>query len=111
MEKVKEDDRYVYYWDDETKRKIVKNKQLVYVTIHRPNHCRDCELRDLSIEGDWLCLPAGRKWIETQRDEPERIPEWCPLRSFPLKKNTDFCRNIPYANGWNDCIEEIKNGN
>ena len=32
---------------------------------------------------------------------------WCPLKSLPQTKNTDFSPNIVYANGWNDCLEEI----
>lgn len=32
----------------------------------------------------------------------------CHLKQLPQKKNTDFHPNIVYANGWNDCLEEIK---
>lgn len=30
-----------------------------------------------------------------------------PLKLMPRKKNKDFHPNIVYANGWNDCIDEI----
>lgn len=35
----------------------------------------------------------------------------CPLKPMPQKKNTDFHPNIVYANGWNDCLEEISGEN
>lgn len=30
------------------------------------------------------------------------------IKPLPKKKNTDFHPNIVYANGWNDCIEELE---
>lgn len=30
------------------------------------------------------------------------------LKPLPQKKNTDFHPNVVYANGWNDCLEELK---
>lgn len=30
------------------------------------------------------------------------------VKEMPKKKNTDFSPNIVYANGWNDCLKEIK---
>lgn len=30
------------------------------------------------------------------------------LKPLPQKKNPDFHPNVVYANGWNDCLKEIK---
>lgn len=77
----------------------------ILVLNDMPLDCTMCPLHDMSMTGDWLCLPAGHKWIMMK--EPMERPEWCPLMEMPKKKNTDFHPNIVYANGWNDCIEEI----
>lgn len=93
-------------WDVLAEHHNTTRRNKVILVMDEPMDCDHCPLHDLSsMRGDWICLPTD-KWIETQNDH--RKPEWCPLKDMPLKKNTDFCRNIPYANGWNDCIEEIR---
>ena len=83
-------------------------KKMSMLVMEEPRNCQECRLKDLSsMSGDKLCLGAGQRWIETQNEGKK--PEWCPLRDLPSKKNTDFCSNIVYANGWNACVEELQN--
>lgn len=41
-------------------------------------------------------------------------PEWCPLMDLPEKDNGDYPANTfdaGFAEGWNQCIDEITGGN
>ncbi len=88
-------------------RSIQRKAKKVMLVLDEPMDCTDCHLTDLSsMTGDKLCLAANKKWIETQN--VGKKPEWCPLRDIPMKKNTDFCANIVYANGWNACVDEVR---
>lgn len=75
-----------------------------------PTRCYDCPLYTSIDEGEYgFCDDRN---ILNQKEAQEKIrfnkkPGWCPLKSLPQKKNTDFHPNIVYANGWNDCLEEI----
>lgn len=92
---------------DNAKTRTKTRRKKVMLILEEPMDCTDCPLTDLSsMSGDKLCLAAGKKWIETQNEGKK--PEWCPLRDIPLKKNTDFCSNIVYANGWNACVDEVR---
>ena len=42
------------------------------------------------------------------------IPDWCPLMDLPEKDNGDYPANTfdaGFAEGWNQCIDEITGGN
>ena len=81
------------------------------LVIDMPDHCKNCPLHDISsMEGDWLCLAAGGKWIETQRTVPEQKPKWCPLRLLPRKlteADISWGEQRGYRGGWNNCLDEI----
>lgn len=41
-------------------------------------------------------------------------PDWCPLMDLPEKDNGDYPTNTfdaGFAEGWNQCIDEITGGN
>lgn len=41
-------------------------------------------------------------------------PDWCPLMDLPEKDNGDYPNNTfdaGFAEGWNQCIDEIAGGN
>ena len=71
---------------------------------------------EMPSECGWEC-PCYREnnacegmCTETLKSTPftDERPSWCPLKPLPKKKNTDFHPNVVYANGWNDCLKEIK---
>ena len=76
-----------------------------------PTRCYDCPLYTSIDDADDYGFCDDRNILK-QKEAQEKIrfnkkPDWCPLKSLPQKKNTDFHPNIVYANGWNDCLEEI----
>ena len=80
----------------------------ILVLNDMPLDCTMCPLHDMSMEGDWLCLAAGQKWI--MRTSPMERPEWCPLMEMPKKKPVNNYEGsvADIKNyGWNDCIETI----
>lgn len=39
------------------------------------------------------------------------VPSWCPLRDMPERADhPDYCDNGRYDKGWNDCLDQILNG-
>lgn len=53
-----------------------------------PRYCLECPMHDISsMDGDWLCLPAGGRWIENQNEQRDNYlvhkPNWCPLKPIP----------------------------
>lgn len=68
--------------------------------IDTPKDCGDCPCIHDEL---WMCQ-ADKEYREANYSGR---PSWCPLKDLPKKKNTDFHPNILYANGWNDCLEEI----
>ena len=72
------------------------------LVIDTPSSCKSCKCYD---EG-W-CKIKDHCPEDDMGENGRAI--WCPLKPLPKKKNTDFHSNIVYANGWNDCLEEITN--
>lgn len=72
----------------------------ILVIDEMPNTCLDCPLNGYEN----VCNVT----LEDNYDYLTEKPTWCPLKSLPKKKNTDFHPNVVYANGWNDCLKEIK---
>lgn len=73
------------------------------LVIDTPKTCKECRCQMMLV-----CVPADED-IDEYVDPNTTMPEWCPLKPLPKKKNTDFHPNIVYANGWNDCLKEITN--
>ena len=50
----------------------------------------------------------GDYYVDVYRkDADDRFEGRYYLKPLPKKKNTDFHPNIVYANGWDDCLDEI----
>jgi hypothetical protein len=70
------------------------------LVVDTPSSCKSCKFYD-----EWWCRIEDHCPEDDMGENGRAI--WCPLKPLPQKKNTDFHPNIVYANGWNDCLEEI----
>ena len=85
------------------------------LVIDKPESCTSCLLGIYNKK--WFCLDTNKDIDICDR---YNIPEWCPLKPMPQKKEayaesyTDradefSCKKHPlYAQGWNECLEEIE---
>lgn len=87
------------------------------LVIDTPEHgCISCLIgrnHSNSLETCIYCPIAGKCVLDK---EAETIPDWCPLRPLPEKKeyivpidNVESQKDI-IAVGWNACIDEIAGG-
>lgn len=74
-----------------------------------PESCWGCDL-----ENGHHCA-WGMRYIENE--EFETVPDWCPLKYVPEKKNVrNFClgekdfEQKGYQRGYNACIDEVLKG-
>lgn len=72
--------------------------------------CGTCIIGHIFMDGDVFCPIEG---IIISRKEAESIPDWCPLKPLPEKKeyivpidNVEANKDI-IAVGWNACIDAI----
>ena len=88
-----------------------------------PKNCYDCPFGteycgDYEYEGCCElaeCLDSDMRLItEEHYDyESESRPDWCTLVDLPEKDNGDYPANTSdtgFAEGWNQCIDEITGG-
>lgn len=83
------------------------------LVIDTPERCIDCEIgrNYISIIETCVSCPiAGKLALD---GEAESIPDWCPLKPLPEKKeyivpidNVESQKDI-IAVGWNACLREI----
>lgn len=84
------------------------------LVIDTPERCIDCEIgQNYSsiIETCVFCQIAGKPALD---GKAESRPDWCPLMDLPEKDNGDYPSNTfdaGFAEGWNQCIDEITEGN
>lgn len=75
--------------------------------IYTPTECIECPF--CRVNADDKLTETHCTWMAlTNEDGVNTRAEWCPLKPLPKKKNTDFHPNVVYANGWNDCLEELE---
>ena len=77
------------------------------LVIDTPESCRSCYLR-----GFTLALQYCKVESEHIKDTSVK-PYWCPLIDLPKKDNGDYPANTSdagFADGWNQCIDEITGG-
>lgn len=75
------------------------------LAIDTPENCCSCDL-----EYGHYC---GKEKRYIDEEEFETIPDWCPLRDLPEKKDMEPGKTIIRAaqyEGWNMCIDEILKG-
>jgi len=87
--------------------------------IDTPESCAKCKLRYDSYGECDIC--AGKDLIVDDFIETNTKPDWCPLSSLPERINLkQYVENgvqdignmlaYQYAQGWNDCLEDIQKG-
>lgn len=73
--------------------------------INTPSDCKECDCHL------WLvCVPKDED-LEPDENGRYSIPDWCPLRPLPKKKdvppNYGMMVGDPRGEGWNECLKEI----
>lgn len=74
------------------------------LVMDMPESCYKCKLHCVTPYGEYLCC-AVRKNIPCAE-----IPDWCPLRELPERKETNYYMNNKgkgIVEGWNACLDEI----
>lgn len=82
------------------------------LVIDMPKSCWACPLWDKSDYADG-CEAVGRKTHDIDHGAEREV--WCPLKPLPKRneyradtKHEDMDKySTGYADGWNDCLEEI----
>ena len=79
--------------------------------------CWDCPCcyQEFGMLGDIVrakCQVTGKKNL-VYMDAVSGVPNWCPLRPIPQKRDysnelADTKGNDMYMEGWNDCLEELE---
>ena len=91
------------------------------LVMDMPDSCFHCDCchekpydRRYRIEGEKFCgiedMEVSKYYDSFYSEEPMR-PSWCPLQEQPIEEEegSDCFDEFEdgYAQGWNDCIEEI----
>ena len=87
------------------------------LVIDTPEACLDCKFCREIQEGIEACCELSDKPNDKELCRMidvgycQEKPNWCPLRDLPEKANhPNYCDNGRYDKGWNDCIDEILEG-
>lgn len=77
--------------------------------IDTPKCCGECDFMHVDNFG-WYC-EREEKYMEGHIVDSKKA-YFCPLRPLPSKKEKEYVTEYgdSYRDGWNDCIETIKNG-
>lgn len=78
------------------------------LAIDTPKNCCSCYLRGFTLNSQY-CREKKKDIKDTSVK-----PDWCPLMDLPEKDNGDYPSNTfdaGFAEGWNQCIDEITGGN
>ena len=92
------------------------------LVIDTPETCVDCQFCYELDEGVEACCSISdddkdailMKKIDCEYGYCQGKPDWCPLMDLPEKDNGDYPANTSdagFAEGWNQCIDEITGGN
>ena len=72
--------------------------------INTPKNCKECDCHL------WLvCVPKDED-LEPDENGRYSIPDWCPLRPLPQRKETygtEPFEIFMHREGWNQCLDEI----
>ena len=85
------------------------------LVMDMPDSCLDCRFCREIDEGIEACCeimdePDDSSLCRMIEDYCQCRPSWCPLKNPPLEEEGSDCFDEfedGYAQGWNDCIEEI----
>lgn len=78
------------------------------LVLETPESCRSCYLRGFTLNLQY-CRGTKKDIKDTSTK-----PDWCPLMDLPEKDNGDYPENTfdaGFAEGRNECIDEITGGN
>jgi hypothetical protein len=87
------------------------------LVIDTPESCKDCNLKFTDEYSDYCPYKKADVYDYVQNNTQ---PNWCPLTPIPERINLnqyvengavglDGIVKYQYAQGWNDCLEEIIN--
>ena len=79
------------------------------LVIDTPENCYGCPFGTEYCGNDVILMTE-----EHYDCESKSRPDWCPLMDLPEKDNGDYPANTSdsgFAEGWNQCIDEITGGN
>lgn len=79
----------------------------VMLTMDEPSSCSQCDISTKVRSKDFVrCTVLKRVVVRYDNC----IPNDCPLREVPQKKEDNLSIHIPYnegyLKGWNDCVDE-----
>jgi hypothetical protein len=91
------------------------------LVMNAPENCLDCRFCCELDEGAEACCSISdddkdaslMKKIDCEDGHCQGKPDWCPLMDLPEKDNGDYPANTSdagFAEGWNQCIDEITGG-
>lgn len=84
------------------------------LVVDMPTNCSicPCSREGNSPSDKWKCQAVIEDSHFKRIDESESIPEWCPLKPLPQKKEQElwdgrYTNYYLYRCGWNDCLDAI----
>ena len=81
------------------------------LVIDKPERCIDCKIGQNMSNCMEVCIRCPIAEKTALDEEAETIPDWCPLRPLPEKKEEEkYWRSeheLSWIQGWNACIDEI----
>lgn len=85
------------------------------LVVEMPDECCGCRFFRFADADNWdsretVCTMSGR----INEDGINTRAEWCPLKPLPEKNTWDITKNghvTEYAEGYNDCLDEIMGEN
>ena len=92
----------------------------ILVIDEMPTSCYECQFQGMGGRDLELLTCSLNYW---RVDNPNERPSWCPLKPLPTKittatlsereqEKTELFTSMAllktYADGWNDCLKEIK---
>ena len=85
------------------------------LVIDMPRTCEECPIcQGVALDGDYVCSIKDEHGEERGFDDGRcEKPDWCPLKPLPEYDSPAInptVENVYYAQGWNDCIDEILKG-
>lgn len=89
----------------------------VLIVNKLPKSCRDCKFCSNNENSECLALiyRDGTHHFNTYEYWHDEMPDWCPLKLLPKPKTeydvkVSFDYDADYAQGFNDCLNEISGG-
>lgn len=77
------------------------------LVIDMPKNCGECSICASWQESAYSTREYWCPVMDNKDVEPNKKPDWCPLKELPEKKKYDWQR---YDKGYNACIGDILKG-